>query len=101
MTVASTSAIVYHTEIKGYKENSQDQIILKAMIRIGRASTMREIQEATRFEGEKELEINVVSRSLNNLRTKLKKIDFFDAVYKNRRVHHYYLIELPVQTKLF
>jgi uncharacterized protein (DUF4213/DUF364 family) len=97
MTVASTSIAVYHMEIKGEREDSQDKIILDAMIRIGRAAAMREIQEETI----PLMEINAVSRSLNNLRTKLKKIDFFDAVYKGRKVHHYFLIDLPVQTKLF
>lgn len=95
MTASTTSKIVYNKEIKGKKEDSQDSIILKAMSKIGRACTMREIQELTG------LEINVVSRSLNNLRTKAQLIDYFDADFKGRRVHHYFIKQVDQQTKLF
>lgn len=98
MTVASTSAKVYKEEIKGAKEDSQAEIVYKAIVRIGRACTMREVQEYTKFE------INVVSRSLNNLK-KADKIDYFDADAntkgKVRRVHHYMIKEIGKQISLF
>lgn len=58
--VSETSIHNYHNEIRGKKENSQDQIILKAIEKLG-PSTCRMIQKETG------LEINVVSRSINNL----------------------------------
>jgi signal transduction histidine kinase len=99
MTVAPTSAITYHKEIKGYKENSQASIVFQAMKELGRGCTMRQIQ------GKTGMEINELSRSLNNLRTKRKVIDFFDALStyngKTKKVHHYFIKGEAVQTNLF
>lgn len=99
MTVASTSKENYHKEIKGARENSQASKVFQAMKELGRGCTMRQIQEKTG------MEINEVSRSLNNLRIKHKVIDFFDALAtyngKTKRVHHYFVKGECVQAKLF
>lgn len=58
--VSGTSIHSYHTEIKGKKEDSQDNIILNVIKEHG-PCTARMIQDKTR------MEINCVSRSLNNL----------------------------------
>lgn len=91
--VSQTSGKVYHEEIKGVKEDSQAEIVFKAIVRIGRACTMREIKDKCG------LEINVVSRSLNNLRVKENRIEYFDADAtvngKTRRVHHYMVKSKP------
>lgn len=94
--VSITSIKVYNEEIKGTKECSQAEIVYKAILRFGRACTMREIQEETK------LEINVVSRSLNVLRTKENKIEYVDDKDKNgRRVHYYFRkSQLGEQAKL-
>lgn len=97
--VSSTSKEVFHNEIKGNKDNSQNKEVFAVIKSFGRACTMREIQEKSG------LEINVVSRTLNNLRTKLKVIDFFDAVSssggKPRKVHHYFIITMNGQVSIF
>lgn len=103
--VSATSIEVYNSEIKGRKEDSQNEIVFKALKKLGVGSIMRDIQQATKeFNNGKELEINVVSRSLNNLRVKHKRIDFFDAYTKGnkpRYLHHYFIIQLNGQTNLF
>jgi len=58
--VSETSIYNYHNEIRGKKENSQDQIILKVIKELGKA-TAKMIQKKTG------LEISSVSRSVNNL----------------------------------
>jgi hypothetical protein len=66
MTVARTSAIVYNSEIKGSKENGQDSIVHSAYVAIGKPASVKMIQ---RYLAKIEiyLDINVVSRSVNNL----------------------------------
>lgn len=71
---ASTSIQVYHSEIKGEKENSQDALILSAFVAFGRPATARMIQNYLKSI-DYNLEINVMSRSVNNLHkeTEFKK----------------------------
>jgi hypothetical protein len=81
MTVAITSAITYHSEIKGEKENSQDNIIHSAYVALGKPASVKMIQEYLRGI-EINLDINVVSRSVNNLHSPKKgkaKIVFVGA----------------------
>src|SRR6478752_2523879 len=58
--VSSTSIHTYYNDIAGKKENSQDALILAAIDKLG-PCTARMIQK------EVNLEINCISRSLNNL----------------------------------
>jgi hypothetical protein len=66
MTVFPNSIHAYHNEIKGAKETGQDAIILSAFVAFGRPATARMIQKYLRYLG-RELEVNVMSRSVNNL----------------------------------
>jgi hypothetical protein len=101
--VSPTSITVYHNEIKG-RTNSQNELVLKTMRFLGVASTANEIMEATKLytDDKKPLEINKVTRVLNDLRNKKKLIDFIN-VRENKEggrvVHHHFIKE--VQTKLF
>jgi hypothetical protein len=69
--VASTSIEVYHTEIK-YRENSQDRSILVAFSRIGKPATYRMVQAFLNGIGI-DWEVNVISRSINNLKGSVEK----------------------------
>jgi len=62
MTVSNTSKISYHQEIKGEKENSQDQMILKVIQQI-QPCTARMIQKVL----PEPMESSSIARSLNNL----------------------------------
>jgi DNA-binding MarR family transcriptional regulator len=83
--VDPNSVKVYHEEIKGEKENSQDQIIVTAVKKFCNAVSMRQIQKVTG------LEINVVSRAVNSCKKKKLIEKCFDAecVITGRRVSHY------------
>lgn len=72
MKVASTSIEVYHGEIKGKKENSQDKTILLAFNHIGQPATYRMIQALLKSMGI-DWEVNVISRSINNLKGGVKQ----------------------------
>ena len=103
MTVARTSIETYHNEIKG-KTNNQNEIVLKAMRRLGTASTDLEIAEVTKLftEDHKPLDRNVVTRVLNNLREIEKKVEFLDVKNKKGRVvHHHFIKEAGKQINLF
>jgi hypothetical protein len=105
MSVSPTSAIVYNTEIKG-KTNKQNEIVLKAMRRLGTASSANEIMVATSLftEDHEPLKINVVTRVLYELREEHKKISYLDVKEKKeggRVVHHHFVIEEGKQTTLF
>jgi hypothetical protein len=73
MTVSPNSIFVYNDEIKGKKENSQDALLLIAFVAFGRPATARMIQKYLREVMDKELEVNVMSRSFNNLHSGKKK----------------------------
>jgi hypothetical protein len=86
MGVSPTSAKVYHDEIKGEKEESQDHVIYKAMQKFCNPVTARQIQKVTG------LEINVVSRSVNNLCKKKEMIELYFTAkcpITGRKVAHY------------
>jgi len=85
MTVARTSLEAYYNEIKDKKEVSQDKKILQAV---------KEIQPCTckQLELKTGLPINVVSRSVFNLKNKSKEIEmYFEAKCKvtGRKAQHY------------
>jgi transposase-like protein len=84
--VSPNSSRVYHEEIKGATEESQDDIIHKAIKKLCNPSSMRQIQRVTG------LEINVVSRSLNNLCQKKQIIEMVENLHcaiTGRKVNHY------------
>lgn len=99
---STTSINVYHEEIKGRKENSQDKIVLQTIQKLG-TCTGRQIQESTG------LEINVISRSLNNLWTGkrnnnvplIEKYFAAKCPLTGRKVFHFRVVPQGVQTKLF
>jgi hypothetical protein len=70
MTVSPNSAKVYHGEIKGEKENGQDAIILSAFVAYGEPATARMIQKYLKVVMNRDLEVNIMSRSVNNLHPK-------------------------------
>jgi hypothetical protein len=84
MKVNPNSSKVYHEEIKGAKENSQDKVILKA-IRTCQPCTYRMIQKVTN------MEVNVLSRSLNNCKKKEWIEVYFSAncPITGRKASHY------------
>lgn len=65
--VNHNSIEVYHSEIKGDKESSQDKLIYLALLQIGKPATMRMIQRHLK-DRRIELEVNVMSRSMANLK---------------------------------
>jgi hypothetical protein len=104
---ASTSIAVYHNEIKGEKEDSQDSIILSAFVAINKPASARMVQKYLKDIGIS-LDINVVSRSVNNLHSpkdKEARIILFGACkceVTGRTVNHYEsILKLGTQTKLF
>lgn len=103
--VANTSLEVFNREIKG-KTNKQNEIVLKAMRMLGTASSANEIMTCTSLftDDHEPLKVNIVTRVLNDLREKHKKISFIDVKENKvggRVVHHHFLLEPGVQTKLF
>lgn len=96
--VSTNSIEIYNSEIKGSKEENQDEVILKALLKE---------QPCTAVQLEKVLpqfKINVITRSLYNLREKKKLIEvYFTAKCKitNRKAAHYRVIPTANQTKLF
>ncbi len=104
---ASTSIAVYHNEIKGSKENGQDSIILSAFVAFGKPATVRMIQAYLRIIGI-DLEINVMSRSVNNLHSGKKREARIVLVLEDKcevtgRTAQYYepILKLGEQIKLF
>jgi hypothetical protein len=102
MTANSSSSFTYHNEIKGSKENGQDAIILIAFVAIGKPATAKMIQKYLKDQ-DRDLEINVVSRSVNNLHSGEKKpakiIEVFKGqceVTKRNHVSHYEPINFKV-----
>jgi hypothetical protein len=105
MTVASTSAITYHKEVKG-KTNKQNEIVLKAMRRLGTTSSANEIMVTTSLftDDQQPLKINIVTRVLHDLREEHKKISYIDVKERKeggRVVHHHFIIEEGKQTSIF
>ncbi len=108
MTVASTSIKVYNDEIKGSKENNQDSIILSAYVAIGKPASLRMIEEYL-INIKRPLDINVISRSANNLhdpkegkKAKIKWVEVKKCEVTGRRVNHYEpFLKLGEQTRLF
>jgi predicted DNA-binding helix-hairpin-helix protein len=82
--VNPNSSKVYHEEIKGTKEDNQDQIILKA-VKTCQPCTYRQIQAVTN------MEVNVLSRSLNNCKKKQLLEVYFSAncPITGRKASHY------------
>lgn len=98
MTVSPNSARIYHEEIKGKKEISQGEVILKAVEKLQPCSA-KQVQRAC-----PQYEVNVISRALNTLRYKDKKIEeYFTAkcIITNRKVAHYRVVPIVGQTKIF
>jgi hypothetical protein len=102
--VSASSLESYHNEIKGGKENSQDSIILSAFVAIGKPASARMIQKYLKGIGIN-IDINVVSRSVNNLHSKSKKIIFFEVLkceVTGRNVNHCEsILKLGQQLKAF
>jgi hypothetical protein len=96
--VATTSIEVYYSEIKGSKEENQDETILKALLKA---------QPCTAVQLEKVLpqfKINVITRSLYNLRVKKELIEVAYTDKCNitkRKAAHYRVIPTANQTSLF
>jgi hypothetical protein len=82
--VDPNSVKVYFEEIKGAKEDNQDKVILKA-IRTCQPCTYRMIQQVTN------MEVNVLSRSLNNCKKKEWVEVYFSAncPVTGRKASHY------------
>jgi hypothetical protein len=99
MTNVSPNSIkVYHEEIKGDKENSQDLIIIKAL-KANQPCTAVALERVL-----PQFKINVITRSLYNLRVIKNKIeiDFSDKCkITGRKAAHYRVIPETGQTKLF
>jgi hypothetical protein len=89
MTVSINSKKVYHEEIKGAKEETQDEQMLRIV---------KELEPCTAIAIEKaypHFKINVITRCLNNLREKKKLIEvYFSAKCKHtqRTAAHYRVI---------
>lgn len=78
------SAKVYHEEIKGEKEESQDEVVRKA-VAMCQPCTYRQLQQVTGYE------VNVLSRSLNNCKKKEWIEVYFSAKcpISGRKASHY------------
>lgn len=98
MSVSPNSKEVYINEIKGdLKENGQDEIILNLLAK-HQPCTAIHLESVC----PQKLKINVITRSLYNLRETKKIIDvYFSAKCKitNRKAAYYRII--PTQIKLF
>lgn len=66
--VTETSINVYHSEINGQTEDTQEKIIYLAMLQYGRPMTCRMVQRYLKERGF-EYEVNVMSRSMSNLKS--------------------------------
>lgn len=96
MSVSPNSKEVYHNEIKGDKEESQDDIILNLLAKHQPCTAVQIEKVYPKFK------INVITRALYNLREKKKLIEvYYSAKCKitNRKAAHYRII--PQQIKLF
>lgn len=93
--VSPNSKEVYHNEIKGTKEETQDEQILRYVA---------ELQPCTAIQIERaypQFRINVITRSLYNLREKkgLIEVAFSDKCkVTNRKAAHYKVV--PIFTKM-
>jgi hypothetical protein len=64
---ANTSVDIYHSEIKGETEKSQDKIVYLALLAMGKPASMRMIQKHLK-DNRIELEVNIMSRAMFGLK---------------------------------
>lgn len=104
--VANTSIVNYHNEIKGKKENSQDNLVLSAFVALGKPATCRMVQKYLRGI-DYDLESSTIARSTNNIHSgKLKKpqiifVGEFECEVTGRIANHYKSILKLKQGELF
>jgi hypothetical protein len=98
--VSVNSIEIYHSEIKGDKEDNQDQVILKALLK-NQPCTAVQLEKVL---PQPQYKINVITRSLYNLREKKKLIEVAYTDKCNitkRKAAHYRVIPTANQTSLF
>lgn len=96
MTASANSIHVYHNEIKGTKENTQNELVLSKIKELCKPATARMLQPVTG------LEINSLSRTLNNLCHKQKVIEIMfsaNCPVTGRKAAHYVESGYPDQSK--